>query len=435
MTVATWGLLGPEVLASERRTRTLGLGAVVRSFNDRAVPGLGGVWFGKQLLLATLGVAVGERLRASGRRVQNIEMANAIEALACWLALHHNGWNSDPRLRGSTKLAGKTDLSFAVVRRRGFYVTTPMRQATVQPLRAMGLVEGSGERFNAFGCTQIGSDFVKEACSEFRPYRREVLDHLFLWATGESDKVVSHELRHAVSPLEPLPLAARDFLREGIVQGTGDASRRRQALAWVEQLRAKPDQHVTWYAKPTELDDAHWRDMHAGALFFAARDAALAVLDRIEAHLANQSDLRMSLNEPIPELVRADIERLREKSQAFLTDNHDPSPGNMASTFCRECSNPDGVRVLEQLLARDGRGLRLRGRDVVPGPAFRGNQNDQPEAVRSPEDVGAETQVARDIPLPDNISYRIRNLFRLNLDLRNDLDAWLSESAPDEVES
>lgn len=45
---------------SERRTRTLSLGATVRAFNDLAVPGLGGVWFGKQLLLATLGVAIAE---------------------------------------------------------------------------------------------------------------------------------------------------------------------------------------------------------------------------------------------------------------------------------------------------------------------------------------------------------------------------------------
>ncbi len=81
-----WGLLGPEFLPNARRTRTLGLGASVRSFNDLAVPGLGGVWYGKQLLLATLGVAVAEEARSLGAKVQNVEMANAIEALACWLA-------------------------------------------------------------------------------------------------------------------------------------------------------------------------------------------------------------------------------------------------------------------------------------------------------------------------------------------------------------
>ena len=60
-----WGLLGPETLNGERRTRTLGVGAAVRCFNDLAVPGTGGVWFGKQVLLATLGFGAHEKLPTS----------------------------------------------------------------------------------------------------------------------------------------------------------------------------------------------------------------------------------------------------------------------------------------------------------------------------------------------------------------------------------
>jgi hypothetical protein len=56
----TWGLIGPGALPSERRVRTLGVAASVRRFNELAVPGIGGVWFGKQLFLATLGVKVAE---------------------------------------------------------------------------------------------------------------------------------------------------------------------------------------------------------------------------------------------------------------------------------------------------------------------------------------------------------------------------------------
>ncbi len=90
MGTTIWGLLGPEHIAIERRTRTLNLGACVRAFNDLAVPGFGGVWFGKQLFLATLGIAIAEHVRQSGKRVTNIEVANAVEALGCWLALDHN---------------------------------------------------------------------------------------------------------------------------------------------------------------------------------------------------------------------------------------------------------------------------------------------------------------------------------------------------------
>jgi hypothetical protein len=429
----TWGLLGPETLAGERRTRTLGLGAVVRLFNDRAVPGLGGVWFGKQVFLATLGVAVAEKHRNSGRRVRNIEVANAVEALACWLALNWNEWNRDSRLRGATKMVGKSDLSYAAVRSPRFYVTVPMRQSTVQPLRALALVDGTGERFNSFHCTQHGSDFIEAVCEGLRPHKREMVEHLALWAAGTHDDVTnSGPLRQALSPLEPLTPRAREFLRERIVQGTGEAARRRQALAWVDQLRDKPSSGGSWDRKPDLLDDAHWSDLRAGALFFATRDAALAVLDAVEAHIANRSDQRMRLDDPLPKTVAAAINSLRRRARAFIDNDHDPSEGVAATAFSRECTEPHETRLIERLVARDGRVLRQRDRHIVPGVAFRGVQIDQPDSDRTPEQAGAEGEVADEIPLPEGISFRVRNLFLLNLDLRNELDDWLVAPGADE---
>ena len=428
-----WGLLGPETLANERRTRTLGLGATVRSFNDLAVPGLGGVWFGKQLLLATLGVAIAERARNSGHRAQNIEVANAVEALACWLALDFSGWKRDPRLRGALKLSGKKDLSFATVSKRSFYVTQPMRQATVQPLRALGVVESSGERFNAFRCTKHGEAFIDAAWAAFKPHKRSVLDHLVMWARGvHSDVNTSSELRRALSPLEPMSESAREFLRERIVQGTGtEASRRRKALEWVEALRDKTQQ-IEWDAKPAMMDELHWRDLRAGALFFAARDAAIALLDQIESHIGIAADRRMSLDAQLPGTVVEKLISLREHAQTFLDENYDPSPGRDATRFCRDCTEQVNVFLLEKLLLREGHVLQQRGRDILPGVAFRGIQVSPPGAARSPEEDGAEDELAQFIPLPEGISHRVRNLFLLNLDLRNELGNWLMGPTDDD---
>src|SRR5690554_38794 len=124
-----WGLLGPEKIESVRRTRALGIGAAVRMFNERAVPGMGGVWFAKQLFLALLGVALAEDTRCRGKKISNIQAANAVEALACWLAFESNGWEGDPRLRGRQKLRGRKDIEFAKMHQRNFYVTQPMRMA------------------------------------------------------------------------------------------------------------------------------------------------------------------------------------------------------------------------------------------------------------------------------------------------------------------
>jgi len=138
MTTISWGVLGPEQLVSERRTRTLGMGTVVRAFNDLAVPSLGGVKYSKSVFLACLGIYVAEKVRGSGIQVSNIQVSNAIEALACCLSYGKNGWQSDPRLQGNTKLRGKEDLSFKVVSKSNFYVTQPMRMATVQTLPGLG---------------------------------------------------------------------------------------------------------------------------------------------------------------------------------------------------------------------------------------------------------------------------------------------------------
>ena len=426
MGAIAWGLLGPETLASERRTRTLGLGATVRSFNDLAVPGLGGVWFGKQLLLAALGVAVAERLRNSGKRAQNIEVANAVEALACWLALDSTGWKRDPRLRGALKLYGKTDLSFARVFKQSFYVTQPMRQATVQPLLALGMVEANGERFNAFRCTIHGEALIDAAWAAFKPHKRSVLDHLVMWARGIHDQVKTSELRKALSPLEPMSESSCELLRERIVQGTGtEAFRRRRALEWVEEMRGKTMQQIEWTTKPRMIDELHWRDLHTGALFFTARDAAINLLDEIESHIGNATDQRLSIDAKLPEPVVTRIQTLRMHAQTFLNKKHDCSPASAGTMFCHECTEQVDARLLERLLLREGHVLRQRGRDILPGIAFRGTQGSQSGVPRSPEEDGAEGEVAQVIPLPEGISHRVRNLFLFNLDLRNDLGKWL----------
>jgi hypothetical protein len=86
------------------------------------------------------------------------------------------------------------------------------------------------------------------------------------------------------------------------------------------------------------------------------------------------------------------------------------------------------------LLAREGRVLRQCGRDILPGVAFRGFQVDTPESARSPEEDGAEATVEKTIPLPEGISYRIRNLFLLNIDLHGELSDWLGEAEDEQSE-
>ena len=421
-----WGLLGPEFLPNARRTRTLGLGASVRRFNDLAVPGLGGVWYGKQLLLATLGVAVAEEARSRGAKVQNIEMANAIEALACWLAFKDNGWSSDARLRGNTKLQGKDDFSFHRVRQQNFYVTQPMRMATVQALPALGFVESNSARFNAFRCLDEGRDFIEKASDGSRPYNRTVIDHLTCWAQMKDVCVDTDALRQVLSPLNRLSGEAIPLLRERLIQGgkefPDDKKRRSDALLWVEALRKDRIAKWTWAQRPQKISDEHWHDLRAGALFFKTREAALATLDAAEAHIGNQgAGQSLSLKKQVPDSLRETFEKLQIAAKEYLDFK---SVNEDAKTFCRECVGDELASILRTLVCRDGQVLRLVGDEIKPGPAFRGLTT---QVTADEEDQ--EVPQAGDIPLPEGISHRVRNLYLLNLDMHGLLGAWLTSDA------
>ena len=414
-----WGLLGPETLPSSRRTRTLGVAASVRRFNELAVPGLGGVWYAKQLLFPLLGIAIAQVARNEGAKVNNIEMANSIEALACWLAFKSNRWGSDPRLRGRTKLGKGADLTFSNVRKRSFYVTQPMRMATVQTLPALGFVETENPRFNSFSLAQAGATFVELVC------KNSLHKNLVEWVRNSAD-IWKTTRGQVLSPLLPLDADAREFLRDrlkigGTIESQGDKIRRRNALAWMESIQRSNLPKSNWDTKPESIDETHWHDLVAGAKFFKVRDAAIQVLDALEAHIGNQTKVKAySLEQPSPIDARLLLE-LNNAANAFLdTENVDKD----AVLFCRECASPDFAQVLRFLVTRDGQVLKLIAEEIKPGPAFRGFNLGVDEVNEE-----SDTPNSDDIPLPDGISYRMRNLYLLNLDLNDELDTSFKAAA------
>lgn len=421
-----WGLLGPEQLAGLRRTRTLGVGGAVRRFNQLAVPGLGGVWFSKQIVLATLGVRIADRLRPTRAKVKAIEIANAVEALACWCAFRSNDWTSDPRLRGRQKLAGKHDLTFERLRRPRFYVTQPMRMATVEALVALGFVKPAGsQRFNSFCCTRAGKDLVEDATAGLRPFNVSVQDYLFARAMDNEIIPDTPKLLEALSPLVVLQRDARDRIRAKLCDGAGRdewAARRKNALSWVSSLDM--NNPARWEAKPSMLDANHWDALRLGAAFFRARDGALGVLNAIEAQMASLGAPKLSADHAHKlSAVQTRLKSLRAAAQDFLTEGEDPTEARMATDFCRECVEPDPATIIRNLVKRDDRVLRLLDNDVLPGAAF--SLRPQGE-ISDEEGEGPGADNAARVPVPADISGRIRNLYLLDLDLQGRLGDFLN---------
>lgn len=430
MTEMLWGLLGPGLAVGERRSRTLNLGAVVRRFNELAVPGIGGVWFGKQLLLAATGIHVAGLARAAGTSVGNVECANAVEALGCWLGLKQRHWEQDRRLRGRGKLPREHDLDFRSVRKSTFYVVQPMRMATVLAMQPLGLAHASSRRFNAFELTDEGRGFVDAAFEDFSPYRRAVADHLTLWTQGRESRMVTPQLQGALSPCAPLSSSARALLRDRLQRGSSGEppthpQRRRAALEWVESIRTQPAA-MHWKSRPAQISEVHWADMQAGAALFAARDAAIELLDALERLIACSPNERWSLQDDLPDHLQSARTALKLSAEEFLQLQH---PDEEARAFCRECTQVSAAQTLGRLVERDGRVLRRVGDEVRPGSAFRrqapafssDEANDLNEAPGLQDPYGLEW--------PSDISFRIRNLHLLNLDLHGELDQWLIAQA------
>lgn len=420
-----WGLLGPHLVVSDRRTRTLGLSQAVRTFNDLAVPGLGGVWFAMPLVLATLGIAV-----ASTARRQNIEVTNAIEALACRLGFGDN-WRADPRLRGRRKLFGQSTLSFSVLRQTRYYVTQPMRQQTVQPLVALGLVEPSSERFNAYVLSDMGRELLHLAFGDSRPYNRPLEGLLADWVKGRHAEFrQTPKIAEALTPLRKLTVSTRRFLEDRLIAGGNDASlRRRAAVTWVRTLAGR-SASVSWDRRPGSItDDAHWQDLRTGAKFFRARNAALETLDAVEGAITDSGNDRFDLEAKIPKAIRNKMKVLRERSASFLAEKRDPSPDQLASRFFTQCRDLGDKELLKMLADKDRRGVIPSGNAILPGPAFSRVSAKAAVTEESPDEDGNETVIQSGIEWPDGISYRLNNLYLLTRDLDGQLDRLLRHGA------
>jgi hypothetical protein len=427
MPMSRFGLLAPASSTSERRTRSLGLGAATRHHNERAVPGLGGLWFTRPLVWSLLGIHLA---RQTGR--SPVAVANAIEALACHLAFR-DGRARDPRVRGRTKLSrvARGFVPYARASRPGFYVTQPMRQGLTQPLLDLGLVESGPRRFNAYHLSKPGESLLDLGVAGFRPHNTTVVEELKHWLRSAPDasvRVATDEMARALSPVFPAPETARRLLRDRLVapaplgSDPNDPARRKAVMAWVATFETQQP-NASWDQRPSSLSIDHWEDLHTGGEFFQARDAALAVLNHVERLLAPEAERRRALDllaEESAERIQTFIDRATGYLERPETTRHVD-----ATRLFGSLSRATPAQVLTALVDLDGRGLTRRGSDVLAGPAYQGAATAPAEPT---DEEGAAAPEARLI-LPPGISGRIRSAWTLHLDLEGRLETWLGGAA------
>lgn len=433
-----WGMLAPENVRPSRRRLTLGLGKAVMLYNEAAVPGLGGMWFIRQAALALLGIRIAEESPHAGSK---IEVANAIEALACWIGYQERDWSrGDWRLRGSRKLTALQDRgidrTFRRLKSQSSYVTQPMRMGCVQVLPALGLVDASGTRFNSFSVNVRGQQLIDAVFGERGQGRLHLPDYIRDWVL---DKPVNFtaSLRRKLNPTADAGDDARMVMREALAFPGAGAERRRNALVWMRRIDGGDDfgtiPDTDWGNQPTEIDDNHWKDLRAGAALLQTRDAAIGVLANIEQELVAHS--RLDLTRALPEGLSASVEAWRKEAQRFLAlDGHGPNDAAAsAREFCTEALQSD-VHAITMLVNRENHMLRVTGSVVVPTAAWRTDAALRVDDVTQggsdietdPEgrEDGAPMRAERDV-LPPSISPRMIYLRRLSLDLEGRLGTFI----------
>lgn len=426
-TVSTlqWGLLGPENINLSRRARSLGLARAVRAFNNLAVPGMGNVFYAKQIFYPLLGLKVAEIARENGKRVSNIEVANAIEAAACWIGFKNNGNNKDVRLRGIRKLPNKQINDFEQVRKRSFYVTNPFRMGTVKALPSLNLVENDATRFNSFRLTDSGEGLIESIAQNFNDSRRSqhLEDVLVNWIKGRGLPVKNSSFTNLLSPLQPLNKPICNEIRDRILyHGDMDSVERRKAIFdWIKIVDSKKTNHSDWNRKPFIITEKHWKDMRAGALFEVVRKNALQVLDELEILLDRNDRSKIDIA-MAAKMARKKIKDLKKAASDFINFKYDDSSLDfMATVFCKECFQNDHD-VIRRLVERDNSGLRMDVGFIIPGPAFRGVPSQNHVDLEDEEEIDEPELWER---LPENISHRVSNMFYLYQDLEGKFTKWL----------
>ena len=309
---------------------------------------------------------------------------------------------------------GKSAPSFDEARKRSYYVSQPMRMATGQPLRELGLVEADSERFNAFQLAESGQDIIAVWCGEKSK-------DIFRWAKQGDKKKLPNELTQTLCPLVPLPEAVRCLLREHICR----EDRRKSILEWVTRVSDKNISWADWSEQPSDIGDEHWSDLHAGALFFETQEAAVNLLDAIENQIGN-SGAKFKLDADSEEVNKC-IDKLRECAKKFIENKHDPTPQEQAKDFCLECATGEPAEIIKNMVKRDNRVLRLGEQAVIPGSAFRGLSGRQ-EIPNEADEAAGEENTSWFPYLPPYVSRRVHNMVRLSFDMREKYGSWQKEN-------
>ena len=391
-----WFIPEMEEFETQRALLNLNLNKAIRYYRELIVPGIGGVWFVRQLSWAAAGIKLAEEIH----NFRPVKIANAIEAMACKLA-----WRQDRNqegLRGKRAFNRYSDAwSFKELSQPKFYVRIPFRSSTVRALSSLGLTEGS--RFNSMELTKNGSCLAEAFLSQKRgkSIRKAITD----WIGGDEIRnIVDGLWRDATSEEKQITL-------DRLMTNTNDSlakSERRACLIKAFGNYKKEDvpdlDSVKKHLQPDQVIEIKTAQAF-DALLKTGRDLIYEC-----AEIIDKENIRIigKLADKLDKMLK----KLRSAANIFHEcANKSKKQHQDAANFTNEILSIDldnDEELLRKVITRDGVILKsaAEGNKIEKGPLF---------SRRKEMDEGAGNEKQEEFAGMEESSteYKVRQLFEL----------------------
>ncbi len=389
-----WFIPSIEEFQSERATLLLGLNRALRHYRELTVPGIGGVWFVRQLSWGVAGISLAKEYSLKPAKV-----ANAIEALACKMEWETSDDYNKKGVRAFNRDSEMAIWSFRELSDKANYVQITYRQATVRALLGLNLTEGT--RFNSMQLTagkgrELSEAFLSQSKSKIR---FALVDWVNDRKTIKRTPLIREGLS-GCSPSKEEKEVVKSILCSESTEDTADLSRRRRLIKSfggstvncpsIEAIKKNLRQLCPDTAQK-QIDD-----IDIAILFDKMLDCGREVIytcAQLISKQATPSSDKLVKNQELNSAIKRLLKAAEYYSLAKGTRHPD------ARKFSEEilASATDSAACLRKLILRDTNILDISGEKVIEGYLFDRRKElgspDSPQEKVGSEESSTETKI------------------------------------------
>jgi hypothetical protein len=383
---SVWFSPAPSEITVSRISLDFDLRAADLFFRELVVPGLGRIWFARQLSWPLAALALHEELANHGpNALKPTAICHGIEALACKLQYVANP-DQDTRSRRilGSRAFGRDENSgvwtFQQLHQRRNYVQNTHRQAATRAInveRGLGFARGS--RFDLLELEPVGRDLANAFLDQHVGQGGTTLRRWLVgWLNSDKTPPDSRDsFLRALSPEHPTQderESVRARLLDADTQNTKEAKEKRQRLAHAVGRAAKMrdiERDVVVRLREAGHSEQANQVVTArtfGAVLDRARDVVASLTRRVEparggvtlATLTTDADIKRAFND-----LRSATKNYMEK--ANTAGVNEPT----SRAFAGAVAAADDGEAIRLMVRRAGEVLALADGSVIRGALFR----------------------------------------------------------------